>query len=880
MVTKINIVLRYIFSLIFISLFFIVDIYGTDSVSLDDIQNLEKLAMWDSASAIINQLDDNSAAIESHKTKLDFVRKTVQNSREYLDEGLSDEAMRLLTSLKMQFDQNEDLSLFIGINKEIQNLKDTEFGEYRKVFENQLEMAENQFKNGDYQNSFDLYDSVIHSPFIKHFPSLHEKAQQGRLKLAFEIQKESAIGSKYLENKFQKLLIKVLEISFYIILALSLIYVLMFLKSIFLKKQGIGLLVEDHTVNQDERKIRNHDLSQHLAHVIRSLTGANSSDSEQNDLMDLDSSNLPSVPLPLGGIATIGTTVDAIPLKIGLFSISPSQIITYISLLFKPQYRYNLKGILEESDNKTHLRIEKVGDGEAVQFESSAPGTTSGSRERAIREVATQIVISSARTAVTQNWRSLHQYMLADELLVSEFNTRNREELLNKALQHLISSLRYDPANWMSRFKLATVQRKLGKNMSASEQFEYIERMLDSDELWESQHFNSFIQSNPEFLWIVRYNRAISLSKRNLGDSNETALIYLEKLISMAEQKMRSIEKNENHIPFIKKIFTRSNTEAKPLTYDENTDIFERNPKIIETLSRINKTNARQMLILAKGARAAALCVKMEMIRDQRRLNKIDPDDSQREMHQIFRRIKEDEKWLWNYVKEVSGGDWQSYASAHAVAQNAYGRACYLLGKYGEAKRFLEWAIRIHMPYNLIDPYINLASLYFNRKEKMIPDWDKKVEQLLLSVLELSPHNKKAHYLLGRFYSHRKIKKYHEALRHYKVADDFSWSYFLAGIIYIEQLHNLQTGLELIIRSIDYDPIADFRIVRFVEIVLKYSNNKLVDATVIKKARKSAAHLKENGTSARYRSKGAELLNEIETLYENLHNEDELRQES
>ncbi len=185
---------------------------------------------------------------------------------------------------------------------------------------------------------------------------------------------------------------------------------------------------------------------------------------------------------------------------------------------------------------------------------------------------------------------------------------------------------------------------------------------------------------------------------------------------------------------------------------------------------------------------------------------------------ETLQQIKKDEEWLWGLLGKVERADWPTYAKAHAVAQNAYGRASYLVGQDDDAVKFLNWAITLHMPSSssFPDAYTNLASVYLRQKESLSPDWAEKTEEYLQQALKISPSNQKAHHQLGSLYSDPNVAKYDEpkydkAIEHFKQAGNNAWSIFFHARILVEQKKELTQGIILLLRSLRLKQEPDSR---------------------------------------------------------------------
>ncbi len=829
--------------------------------TLEEVYHAEATGQWQQALALAQQLPKDNDQPNPHHAALQKTLRALEAARFYAQSGATRQADTLLTTQLniLETDSVGNRHLIIATQIALNEV-------WQQVARVQLDKAQALFESKRYDEAIALFDQVIKRDAAAVTTDTRRQAEIGmRRAESAKARTETPSFWQGVGTTLAQALESVALWLFYFLLILGIFLAGRAFRSYYLTRPGNGLALEDHMAAKDQRDAMSQALSRDMAHAIRKLAGGAVTAPEASGLMDLDVTSLPNTADPLGGIATIISHVDAStePVKVGIFSFKPEQLFLYLSLLFKRPYQFLYSGVLSKSDKLITLLVTKRDQAGTVMpgghFEASALASDAHARDKILQDVAAQMAVSLAGSKVTHDWRSLRFYLEAESKLGRELKAERREPVLEEAKQLLQSAITFDPANWMARFKLASVLRTLGENRAAKDQFDYVERMLEAEDIWRSHHLGAFLTSRPQFPWINRYNLIVSFSKIGDAKAVRRASALMQRLVAELEEKS-------------------DGKQAPPATAVEPMirELTHRWERIRDRLHKqgidIDSSQASNLLILAKGGRAAVLCAELEHLREEGYLDPATQQETSTAMKQLLERVGKDETWLWQMSSHIKSGGWQNFAQAHAAAQNAYGRACYVMGRYADAVKYLEWAIQIHVPCNFPEPFINLAAVYIKQRRRLCPDWAHQAEDYLKTALTMSPYNHKAHYLMGKIYADKSYADYDKALAEYKQAgDNDSLSLYQRGRIQIRYKKNFLEGAELLRRSAAYAQRSDFRHAQYLDTVIQLAalspapdQDKLNEH--LQHARHLAIELQKNGVTQKLRVEGTRLKQKILAL--------------
>lgn len=587
---------------------------------------------------------------------------------------------------------------------------------------------------------------------------------------------------------------KALEIFAYVVLAALLLLLLQSLRDRLRRRDGTSIEIEDLTLSP-AAATTSESAGKTMAETARSLSSEFTREIrtlERNTSPALSVAGLASRALSeeaLGQLASLSSVIDDVPVKIGLVQFSPRALFSYFAALFAPRYEYTLVGALSKVGDRVELWIQKRDRHGQPVAGTTFGATTTGANARTsvIRDVALQFALFQAERAVTRNWRSLRGYLDAEAELTAGVDG-DVEQRWQHARELLVWALRCDAGNWLARFRYAQVLDALGDHLGAQDQFDYVARMVDSPDVNRSQHFREFVRREPEFLRLLQLARGMARAK------------YASTPSGTPEDAWRALEITMNAWP------------AEPAA-DERAG-----------------QGVPASLLVAHAARASALVAILEHLRrtrDRGDRSLIDPKgithnqktvlggvvmDGKRK---IYTGIIGDERWLWDQIEGRGVESWDSYANAHAVAQDALGRAYFLTGKSKDAIRTLRWATQIHVPGASASPFLNLASVIIEEGDKYSLRWAVEARALLDTALKINPSATRAHYLLGRVFAAPSVRQYEQALEHFEKGGDNPATFKAWAQLLIERFgtdkERVRQAIDLLRRSIIFDDWADDR---------------------------------------------------------------------
>lgn len=836
------------------------------------IYQFEAQGKWQQAYEAASAKGNGNALLKSHAETINRTLSGFAAVDNFRDAGQLDDAIQITSGLLAELtkDRTTNQHLIIATEKLASDLEQARQNASQKKAKDIAGKGYALLNAGDFEGALKLFDvaNALMSGVVS--AERRGQAEKGKLRNAALVQQASqpTVWDKIAATLGQAAA-TLSEWFIYFAVAIGVYSAGRWFRS--KRRKGTGIMLEDQCVGTDQRESKSQELSQEMARVIMNLVTGSMATPASGELMDLDATNLPNARDPLGGIAAIASHIDASagPVRIGPLEFRPKQLFAYLSLLTKRPYEYTFGGILKKNTTHLSLHVTKFShDGSVVEgglFEASRAFDDPQCRDSVIKDVATQIAVSLPGSKVTDNWRSLRSYLQAESLLALEAHGDDRKDRYEQAKHWLQQALAHDPANWMARFKLASVLRILGDNEAARDQFDYVERMLGSQEILRFHHFGEFLKHSPEFPWILRYNLIASMSKLAGQKSVGRAQILIDQLVAEldAAESIPSQPSAEQ---------ASSGEPPGDLVIGELgrrwRDIRGKLQELKITLSSECRNN---LLLLARGGRAAVLGSEIERLRE---VSASFPGNA-RALHQrmsdLLSRICEDEQWLRQMTPHVKSDSWPTFAQAHAAAQNAYGRACYVMGRFDDAIKYLRWAIQMHVPQNLPDPHINLAAVYVKRRDRFSPDWAEKAKRHLETALVISPYNQKAHYLLGKVYATAGIADYDKALDEFRKAGDTdSSSLYQRGMLQLQQKRDVVAAVDLLRRSVALAERADFRHKQYLYAVLALTENREIDKIYFDKqlahAIRVASILEKRGVTNKLKEIGAVMKMRFELL--------------
>lgn len=604
-----------------------------------------------------------------------------------------------------------------------------------------------------------------------------------------------------------------------------------------LPRRGVGLALEDETADEGARENANRKLNMLMAHEIRTIERADTLGIEAAGLSDQAGTEF-----ALGKAAELKTLIDDSPIKVGVISFNPQQVFALLTRLFSRQHEYLLVGSLTQAHDMTLLAVTKrEPTGVPVEGESyhaSRHDNDGEARAHVVRDVAIQFACRNASSVVTQDWRSLRAFLESEDILEEKNSDERRDAVLQQAVAKLRQSLRYDPSNWMARHNLGIVLRRLGCYKYSGDQFDYLRRMLESKGISGSEHYESFVKRQPDFEWMVSYN--LALSQAESGDGND-----VDKAITTIGHLLQQVGGGEGP-----GVLRRVGTTLRITKSYEALD-----PKSYTA-------DQLRHIALARSARAVANATKLDLLSQKMAGGIMNGKEVQNEMDAALKQVDEDEEWIWRVIGEGNVSevnDWQAFTRAHSAAQNARGRAHYIVGDDLPALKYLTWAVSIHAPEAFADPFVNLAAVILSLKNKHAVDWAKQAEKHLETALEINRHHSRAQLLLGTVYADSSPPRYDEAEEMFEAAGDNWESLEAHARVLVKQDKERDKAIRLLRKSLKFKPRADDRARLLAELISKAATDEIADKGLIEEGIELAEDLVQHGVEENLKQEGERL---------------------
>jgi tetratricopeptide (TPR) repeat protein len=577
-------------------------------------------------------------------------------------------------------------------------------------------------------------------------------------------------------------------------------------------RHGTVVALEDLVADVKERQAASHVLSRQLLTEISSLGSAGGADIQEIDeTSDLDRTFVANLRIAGEGVENLDSLMQGeTAVSVGPVRFSLRQVAYYLGSLFRRRSEFELVGSLTKSRDRVVLTVENRGAAGQVIRRWHSTRTGDYGVADAVRDVAMQIVVGLGLSTATSDWRSFRDYREALDVFGTAGDAADPREPLESARVLLARSLDRDPLNPLARFYLATVNRKLGENDEAVEQFRLLENFATKHASAWLEHFK---EVHPEFRRVVRYNLAASLLKLETRGAQREALQMLNGLLERL-------------------VKTRPEPAADSAEY--------------------------RFGVLVQSALAWALTFRLE-----RELHRDEPDgkSADRRSADVARLISEIKKIRGSIQDSVPATTRSGavYASALATAENAFGRASYLLGRQKDAFEAYRRAATL-LP-DLVDAQLNLVELFLGLKDV---GWQAQAEAAICQVLRVDPSNEQAEYLYGRLCADPSVARYKAAEEHLTRAGNSPEALFLHAQILAEQDDDLSAALALLDRAIALAPAPGHRLLGYVNFVLELAKKGDADRELLLKARERADRLATDGISPRFRRRGVELIAELD----------------
>lgn len=781
----------------------------------DAVLALEGEGKLDVALRRLRASEELRAAHKEHEAALAGLLRSLDSVRARLASRQTTQAQTALQALLPKLDPLRDAHLLHAAHRKLAELE----AAARATVEADLDQADALARRGEQGEAIAIYTDIAESKQPEVPPELKRRARRGKARSEQAKTEAEALG--FWGKTWHSMTGGVETLagwSVYLVAGALVVWGAGRWRRRRSARDETLIVLEDLTVQASERDVMSQGLIREVLLRFRSLGNGEDRVADIDSLDDLDGSALASLRVEAEPLTDIESVIqDGTPVQVGPFAVTPRQLVALVRAYFRRPWRAELVGSLIQQGEQTVLLIERrrIGQGAEAPSTDRWEARASGANGRAavVHKMAARLAFELAKTKLTSDWRSFESFREAMGHLVRSEEAGDREKNLEAACRDLQRALRHDPSNWIARFHLATTQRKLGHNESAVKHFEFLERMA-VDGTNGLGPMVGFLATHPELLYTIRYSKAVALSKIPDWGPHREALRILDALVDLVT---------------------------------------------VLPAGGLMEPQRIRLEMLARSARAAALTFELESAR--RGMDSARAQQRQQQFQaQVLLRIDVERRWIKDLP--LSQLDWKAYSLSYAVVHNAYGRACYLLGRDGtEALREA-----LTMSPDFAEAYITLAESYMRARRHNL-GWSKQAEELLKQALTVNPSNQKTHYLLGKLYADPAVANYGKAKEHLGKAELFPWSYFQLAQILEKQDGKIEEALRQVRRSISLAPYPDERFAAFVRYALRVlASQDKPNADLLAEAESVASRLVKNGETAGNRRTGGRLLEEIQAF--------------
>lgn len=701
---------------------------------LRQAQALERQGQLAAALRSLGRVPPNSRAAK-HRARLQQSLDALRASTLYVHAEDYQRAQAVLRAVLPKLDTARDVYLARALHNRIARI-----GRVKRAMADAealaaLRKARDLLEDEEYANAAAAYKVVAEKPASDVSQALIQRAKLGQIRAeTAEIADEPPWFERlwnWLKDPAQTVLTWLLY-AFLILVAIGLLVAGRWVIRRLPPADRTALALEDLTAPTNERNAKNRVLTRELMTSIKSLGvgGADSSSAEIDDTPDLDGALLVNLQVVGTGLEAFESTIhDETPLKLGFVSFSPRQLLSLGAVYFRKRSKQELTGSLAAVGTRVLLAVDLEEPNGKPPRRWAVAAKGADARSEALEDMATRIVLDDRGSKVSTNWQSFRSYRSAMSALDDAAKSSvKREESLQAARSAFQRALDRDPANLLARFNLSNVLRKLGDNEAAVEHYAFLERLVESgDPQNQSAAAQTLLREHPDFLFIVRYNRASALAKIEDWDCHKKAVELLERVIAEIDDE--------------------------PLPEEDRT----------------------RLQLLVRATRSSTWVFELEQMRHEA--------GKDNERKSIVGQIQAIRDYVEKLPTKERVPGWTTYVTARGTVQNAVGRAYYLVGRNDDAYEALERALSMTPDFG--DARVNLASLLMRQKGRY-SRWSQRAEEQLKRALELSPHDRKARFMLGLLYRDPAVNRIEAAKKEFaEVAD--AWSLHNLAEIYKSQ---------------------------------------------------------------------------------------------
>ena len=480
-----------------------------------------------------------------------------------------------------------------------------------------------------------------------------------------------------------------------------------------------GKLVEDHV------------LGDRLAQVVDSLCAGHYRYSDEAEALTIAESSQPSTKAINETINTEVVMTAPAPLNLGVIKLNISPLLSWLqNIVSTKRFATRYEGTIRMINNADsgiayeiflrRCRLYKTEHYYAYIYEdikcSEQFEQFNWMFDKLVESIAFQIAVSTGG-CVTHNAMSLQHYFYGMNLLEQQIDNPTSQNNLKEAKKHFYKALSFDPDNWLARFYLGYVLRRLDKHLDAAAQFLLINDALKSpfneDQSSVGRKHLHYYQKNRYKQLTLFLQREANYCRSHSVDINilNNAVKDLDKLI---------IDKDLDELIIKWESALQSTSQDKKIQASDEDGHHNPDPC--------------RLLWLCRAAKVVACTNIYEHVADAEKFTAVSKS------WEIFN--SESESRCKLPPQDVK-----------AMADAAYGRALYRHGnteaeaeKINTAKKAIEilWqAVNMQSGFSKSEPYEMLCRIYLDMQENVSIEWNNKCSDCLDMLKEIIPDSEK-----------------------------------------------------------------------------------------------------------------------------------------
>ena len=731
----------------------------------DEVLRLERDGKFEEAKGLLATI--KSADAEAHLALLAEVERAELIERDYLDRQMTAQAQQALESVISKLNVLRDVYLVLRVQRAIDEIRTR--GSDEVMASALLDRADGLLATGAYARAKEVYAAVAMSNPAEVGASVVARSRRGIV--AADRAALDAEPRTFVAELLHPMPATARTLSQWLVwgtIALALLVAAGTIRRRVLLRRGNIIELFDLTASGEARAPANHELNHALNAAIQRMIGAGVgrgsatleaysapdgvSSSEDGGLVPSEGLGFVDPELQGPELAKFNEIVQVAPVvQLGPVGLNPRQLWELIRWFFTPTFRHSVTGTLFESDGHIVLHVsyvDRLKNRQVHRWRATAPAA--GGRAACLIDVAAQMVLANAAGAsVTSDCDSLRNYVAGLDALAAGVDNPSSLEVARTMLQR---SVTLDATNWLARFHLGIVLRKIGDTASAARQLKALDDVIEGvrDGRSEEPGFESlraYCDQRPDFPYIVRYHLASALAQSGDADNVKQARAQFLELINLPDAPHSA---------------------------------------------GLQTVRLRHLEMLGRSGETALLVPQLQ----------------EKSMGPVEKRIDAHMAWFEQNSAALELASAADHSVARGIVLHAFGRFQYLHGNFRRAIKALKEAT-ILVP-RFPDPHVNLASVYLKWKGKAAQDWPLHVKAALDRALAVDPMHGKARYIYAKFYYSDAVRDLAKAEAYLRDSLPHSGTLFLYGQVleaqgkYVEALQALERSFAMEEQGVDF----------------------------------------------------------------------------